>query len=326
MFRAFGLYSHIRRNRLVSALLLASFVALLQALAFAFALLFEAWGRGGTAGEIILRAAGDMRHAAPVAFVFAGVWFLVALAGHRLMIQAATGARELTREGAPQVHRLLENLCISRGLPTPRLVVIEDPALNAFASGLSANDATIGLTRGLIEALPPAEIEAVLAHELTHIRNRDAQTMVIAVIFAGLFSFVADMAFRNWDFPMGGSPRRSSSKSKDGGGAALAVILALAIIALSWGLSTLARLALSRSREYLADAGAVELTKNPDAMISALRRIEKNAKMPAMPSRMAAFFIENPAPPVRDEWLATHPSMESRIDALVRFAGGRTSA
>ncbi len=322
MFRAYGLYSHIQRNRLVSALLLASFVVLLQALSFAFALLFEAWGRGGTATAIVARAAADMRHAAPIGLGVAAVWFVIALFGHRQMIAAATGARELTRAAAPDVHRILENLCISRGLPTPRLTIIEDPALNAFASGLSVDDASIGLTRGLIDTLAPEEIEAVLAHELTHIRNRDVQTMVIAVIFAGLFSFVADLTFRNWDFPMGRGPRRSSSKSK-GGGVVIVVILALAIIALSWGLSTLARLALSRSREYLADAGAVELTKNPDALISALRKIEGAAKMPAMPSRMAGFFIENPAQPRRDEWLATHPSMQSRIDALVRFAGGR---
>ncbi len=322
MLRAYGLYSHIQRNRRVSVLLLASFMVLLQALSFSFALLFEAY-RGGTVAQMIARAGADMRLAAPAGLFAASIWFLISLAAHQKMIDAATGARDFSRAAAPDIYARLENLCISRGMKTPRLKIIETPALNAFASGMNVDESVIGLTRGLVDTLNDDEIEAVLAHELTHIRNRDAQTMVIAVIFAGFFGFVADLVARNWDFPLGRSPRRSSSKSKDSGAALVVVALAVTIILLSWGLSTLARLALSRSREYLADAGAVELTKNPDALISALRKISGNPNMPDMPSRMAGFFIENPAPTPRDSWLATHPALQSRVDALVRYAGGR---
>ncbi|MBN9263530.1 MAG: M48 family metalloprotease, partial [Hyphomicrobium sp.] len=222
----------------------------------------------------------------------------------------------------------------------------------AYAAGLRDGDYTIAVTRGLIERLEPAEIEAVLAHELTHIRNRDTQLMVIAVIFAGIFGFIGDLLIRRWDFPYGWSPTPRPMPDRDdrspwqgmptstggddrdrgrsgggggsgGGGAAIiAILIAVAIILISWGISTLIRFALSRSREYLADAGSVELTKNPDAMISALRKIERNASFD-VPSRMEAFFIENPLQSRITGLLATHPSVNERIEALVRYAAGR---
>jgi heat shock protein HtpX len=148
--------------------------------------------------------------------------------------------------------------------------------------------------------------------------------MVIATIFAGIFAFAADLTFRSWNFPFGFSPRRDNSREdRSGGGAVIAIVIALVVIAVSFGVSVLIRFALSRSREYLADAGSVELTKNPDAMISALRKISANATIPAMPSRMQAFFIESPALLPESGWLATHPPIEDRIAALVEFAGGR---
>jgi heat shock protein HtpX len=267
------------------------------------------------------------------------------------MIRSATGARGVTRKEEPDLYNMLENLCISRGITMPRLEIIETPALNAYAAGLREGDYTIAVTRGLVERLEPAEIEAVLAHELTHIRNRDTQLMVIAVIFAGIFGFIGDLFIRRWDFPYGWSPRgrpdlddrspwqgapttsqddddryrgggRSGGGSGGGGAAIIAILIAVAIILISWGISTLIRFALSRSREYLADAGSVELTKNPDAMISALRKIERNASFD-VPSRMEAFFIENPLPNRITGLFATHPSVEERVSALVKYAAGR---
>jgi heat shock protein HtpX len=326
MFHAFGLYTHIQANRLRSVLLLAGFVVLLHALMFSVALLYES-ALGGHLQDIVARALDDLRRGWPIATAAAGLWFLIAFFFHQLMIDAATGAAAVTRDEAPRLYNLLENLCISRGVPTPSLEIIEDPALNAYASGIREGHYSIAVTRGLLENLNDAEIEAVLAHELTHIRNRDVQLLVIAVIFAGIFAFAADLTFRNWNFPFGFSPRRASSRDdgerRDGKGAALAIVIALAIIALSWGVSVLIRFAISRSREYLADAGSVELTKNPDAMISALRKIEAHAAMPDMPSRMSAFFIENPSASGATGWLATHPSVEDRVVALVNHCGGR---
>jgi heat shock protein HtpX len=323
MFKAYGLYSHIQSNRLRSAFLLASFVALLVALMFSFALLFEALNQDSAFDVIVARSLAHVRQGWPFAVAAAGVWFVIAYLFHQNMIDFATGAQALSRSQSPRLYNLLENLCISRGIPIPQLKVIEDEALNAFASGLREGNYSVTVTRGLLTYLTDAEIESVLGHELTHIRNRDVQLMVIATIFAGIFAFVADLLFRNWNFPFGFSPRKDDSRDSGGGGAALAIVLALFVIVLSWGASVLVRLALSRSREYLADAGSVELTKNPDAMISALRKIEAHAFIPAMPSRMHGFFIESPAAIPVSGWLATHPSVDDRVKALIEFAGGR---
>ena len=151
--------------------------------------------------------------------------------------------------------------------------------------------------------------------------------MVIAVIFAGIIAFVGDVMFRHIDFPFGYSPhpgrsQRRSQRREGGQGAAIIILIALAVIAISWGVSVLIRLALSRSREFLADAGAVELTKEPDAMISALKRIGAGAAIEGMPSRMHAFFFASPAVSPARGWLATHPTVEERVAALVNFAGG----
>lgn len=349
---AYGLYTHIQANRVRSVILLCGFVVLLHALQFSVLLIVNAFTSGGDLEDIFRAAAGQFWSTWPIAMVIALGWFTIAYFGYSAMIRAATGARGVTRQQAPDLYNMLENLCISRGITMPRLEIIENPALNAYAAGLRDGDYTIAVTRGLIEQLTPAEVEAVLAHELTHIRNRDTQLMVVAVIFAGIFGFIGDMLIRRWDFPYGWSPRQrpepsgqtpwhgttdsdddqrysgrgSSDSGRSGGGgggaAIIAILIAVAIILISWGISTLIRFALSRSREYLADAGSVELTKNPDAMISALRKIERHAAM-EVPSRMEAFFIENPLQSRISGLLATHPSIDDRVTALVRYAAGR---
>jgi heat shock protein HtpX len=210
----------------------------------------------------------------------------------------------------------------------PRLKVIETDALNAFAAGIRQGNYSVAVTRGLINGLSASELECVLAHELTHIRNKDTQMMVIAVIFAGIIAFIGDIVFRRLDFPFGYSPqpgrsqRRSERRSEGSAGVVVIIIIALAVVAISWGVSVLIRFAISRAREILADAGAVELTKNPDAMIAALRRIERQAAIADVPSRMHAFFIESPALNPQRGWLSTHPSVDERVAALVQFAGG----
>lgn len=326
MFKAYGLYSHIRANQFRTVFLLAGFVALLLALMFSLALLLETFSAapGAPFEWIAAQATEDLKQGWPVGVAAASLWFLIAYFFHQQMIDYATGARPITREQSPRLYNIVENLCVSRGISMPALQIIESDALNAYASGLKEGCYKIAITSGLLAVLTDAEIESVLAHELTHIRNRDVQLMVVAVIFAGIFAFVADLSIRRWDFPFGFSPYRPNTR-EDGrreDGAGLAVIIAFAIIALSWGVSILIRFAISRSREYLADAGSVELTKNPDAMISALRKIEAHAAIPTMPSRMHAFFIESPAVHLESGWLASHPSVDDRVAALIKFAGG----
>src|SRR5262245_17061108 len=295
MFQAYGLYGHIRANRIRSVLLLLGFVALLQALLFSILLLVSAF-MGGTFDEIVAWAVHKFASAWPTAMFAALAWFVIAWFAHQTLINMATGARGVSRREAPKLYNTLENLCVSRGLPMPALQIIDAPALNAYASGLREGQYVVAVTRGLMDSLSESELEAVLAHELTHIRNRDTQLMVVAVIFAGIFAFFGDLVIRGWDFPYGWAPRSkvpgpwsstrdswggasagsgeeasdrggSGGRSRGGaGGALLAIAVAVAIILITWGVSTLIRLALSCSREFLADAGSAELTKNPEAL------------------------------------------------------------
>jgi heat shock protein HtpX len=326
MYRAYGLYTYIQKNRMKSVFLLASFVLLIHAVLFSLVLIFEAASHGGTAEEIFEAAVDDIRYAWPAGIIAAGIWFAIAFLFHQKMIDYATRAEGIERRQEPELYNTLENLCISRGIPMPKLKIIESEGLNAFASGIRRGNYSVAVTRGLINALSERELEAVLAHELTHIRNKDTQMMVIAVIFAGIIAFIADITIRHLDFPFGYSPQpgrsqRRTQRRGEGGGAII-ILIAIAVIAISWGVSVLIRFAISRSREFLADAGAVELTKEPDAMISALRRIETRAAIPDMPSRMHAFFIESPALNPGRGWFATHPSVDERVAALVAFARG----
>lgn len=352
MFQAYGLYGHIQANRIRSVILLAGFVLLLHVLLFAVLMIWSALS-GGTLDEIVEGAIWQFRQSWPVAMIGAAVWFVIAYFIHQTLIGMATGAKGVTRAEAPKLYNILENLCISRGLAMPALQIIETPALNAYASGLREGQYVVAVTRGLVDTLADDELEAVLAHELTHIRNRDTQLMVIAIIFAGIFAFFGDMIIRGWDFPYGWSPtprrqrspwetqdsasqssgggwttggddrgdRSGGGRSSGGGGAAiLAIAIAVGIILITWGVSTLIRFALSRSREFLADAGSAELTKNPDALIRALRKIQNHATFD-VPSRMEAFFIENPVSNRITGLLATHPPMDERVEALERYAG-----
>jgi heat shock protein HtpX len=232
-----------------------------------------------------------------------------------------TGGQEVTRADEPRLYNILENLCISRGITMPKLKVMESDALNAFATGMSPKQYSITVTTALINRLNDAEIEAVLGHELTHIRNGDVRMMVIAVIIAGVVSFFAELVFRLW-FYNGFSFRGGRSDDRrGGGGAAIAILIAVGLIAVAYFLSFVIRLALSRSREFLADAGSVELTKNPDAMISALRKIEGRGELPGTTSAVMEMCIDNPRQGF-GELFDTHPSVDCRVAALVKFTGG----
>ncbi|MFC0219260.1 M48 family metallopeptidase [Pseudochelatococcus lubricantis] len=316
---AFGLYTHIRANRVRSALLIAGLFLLVYVLVFAGALAGEALAANAPFDVLVRRALDGFVTTIPVATLAALAWIGIAYFFHQKILGAITGSHDITRADAPELYALLENLCISRGLRTPRLAVMETDALNAYASGLNEDQYAVTVTRGLLATLNRAEIEAVLAHELTHIRNRDVQLMVTAMIIAGVVSFFGEMLFRWLRF----APMRSSSRDNDrkGGGAALAIVVALVLAVLAWVLSIAIRFSLSRSREYLADAGAVELTKNPDAMISALLKISGHSDVPAAPSAVMEMCIDNPRTGF-SSLFATHPPIGDRIDALVRYAGG----
>ena len=327
MAAAYGLYTHIQSNRRGSIALLAGLFFLVYVMVFAGALVGEAM-RSDAGLEWLLRAAWqDLLYALPWATAAAALWILIAYWFHQTLIDAVTGGREVTRLEQPRLYNLLENLCISRGLPMPKLKVMDDKALNAFASGLNQRQYAITVTTGLLERLDDRELEAVLGHELTHIRNGDVRMLVIAVIIAGVIGFFAELVFRGllrggvrWSGGRGSSSGSDSGRGRGGGG--LAIVIALALIAAAWLLSIVIRFALSRQREYLADAGSVELTKNPDAMISALRKIENRGELEAAPSAIMEMCVDNPRQGFADLF-ATHPAVEKRVEALVKYAGGR---
>jgi heat shock protein HtpX len=334
---AYGLYTHIASNRFRSMLLLAGLFVLVYVVVYAGALIADVVIDGGEPVQYYLAAASrDLVTAFPYATGAVALWIVIAYFFHQSMVDAVTGGEDVTRQQQPRLYNLLENLCISRGIPMPKLEIIESEALNAYATGLNQRQYAITVTSGLLKALDDQEIEAVLGHELTHIRNGDVQMMVIAVIIAGVVGFFAELFFRSftsfgWSSGGGGSSWSSSSSSSSssdgdrkgsGGGAIIIIIVAVALIALAWLLSQLVRLALSRSRELLADAGSVELTKNPDAMISALRKIENRGELPGATSAVMELCLDNPREGFSDLF-ATHPSVDSRVQALVKFAGGR---
>jgi heat shock protein HtpX len=342
---AYGLYTHIAANKTRSMVLLASLFLLVYVIVYAGALIIEVVHYAGAPADYYLRAAlRDLIRSLPFSTGAVALWIVIAYFFHQKIIDAVTGGTDVTRREQPRLYNLLENLCISRGIPMPKLKIVDSEALNAYATGLNPKQYAVTVTTGLLNALDDQEIEAVLGHELTHIRNGDVQMMVIAVVIAGVVGFFAELLFRvffnfgnygwGWSYGRGSSWSSSGSssspsdsgssgdrKSSSGGAAILIIILAVALIVLASALSQFVRLALSRSREYLADAGSVELTKNPDAMISALRKIEGRGELPGATSAVMELCLDNPREGFADLF-ATHPSVEARVHALVKYAGG----
>lgn len=316
---AVGLQTHIWANNTRSLLLLVTFPILMVGILYGAQLILMGFGflpgtdRG--LGDDMALAASWLGWTVPMAGVAAAIWFAIAYFGSQTMIDMITGARKVERKSEPDLYNLLENLAISRGLRTPTLRVIDNDSLNAFATGLHEGQYSITVTRGLVRTLTRAELEAVLAHELTHVINRDVRTMVIASIFAGIISVIAELVFRGLFYARAGGRR-------DNKNAMPLILIGLAFAAIGFILAIVIRMMLSRSREFVADAGAVELTKNPDAMISALRKVEGRSSLKG-PDEVQQLFLDNQPDGVGLEGLfASHPPIQKRIDALVKFGGG----
>ena len=316
---AVGLQTHIWANNTRSILLLAAFPVLMIFIIYGVQLVLmgigflPATGRG--LGDDMALAASWLSGTIPSAFIVAGIWFAISYFGSQAMIDTMTGARKVERVSEPDLYNLLENLAISRGLRMPSLRIIESDSLNAYATGLHEGQYSITVTRGLMSALTRDELEAVLAHELTHVINKDVRTMVIASIFAGIISVIAELVFRGLVHSRGGGRR-------DNKNAMPLILIGLAFAAIGFALAIVIRMMLSRTREFVADAGAVELTKNPDAMISALRKVEGHSTLKG-PDEVQQLFLDNQPNGVGLEGLfATHPPIQKRVEALVRFGGG----
>ncbi len=318
--RAVGLQTHIWANNTRSLLLLAGFPVLVGCILYGAQLILMGLGMLPNSGRGLdadmALAASWLGMTVPLAFVIAGIWFAIAWFGSQAMIDGLTGSKPVERRDEPQLYNLLENLAISRGMRTPTLRIIDSDAMNAFATGLHEGRYSVTVTRGLQRALDRDEMEAVLAHELTHVINKDVRTMVIASIFAGIISVLAELVFRGIFYARAGGRRDSKN-------AAPLIFIGIGFAAIGFLLAIVIRLMLSRTREYVADAGAVELTKNPDAMISALRKIEGRSSLNS-PDEVQQMFLDNqPNGKGLEDLFATHPTIEKRIAALIAFGGGR---
>ncbi|WP_231178350.1 M48 family metallopeptidase [Candidatus Absconditicoccus praedator] len=226
---------------------------------------------------------------------------------HKDFIFSITGVNEVTRKEEPFIYNTVENLCISRGLKTPNIGIIEDNKLNAFAIGWNDKNSWIVFTRGLIENLTKKEIQAVAAHELTHIKNKDNLLILIIILFIGVIKTLGEAIIR--------SLRYNSSGNKGG---IYFFIIGTVLLIVGHIIFPFVQLAITKSREFLADAGAVELTKDKDSMISALKKIQKEKNSLSLEEKsIYHMYIENPSS--KNGWTNSHPSIEDRIKALESY-------
>ncbi len=307
-----GIQTQIRRNNFNSVLLIIAFPMVLLGMVYAFLFFTSRQQDPQLVNESFLGTV-------PFVIIGTSIWFIIAWFFHNSMIQAATGSKPLARMENKRVYNLVENLCISKGMKTPQIYIIEDDSLNAFASGINERTFSVSLSRGIIDKLNDDELEGVIAHELSHILNRDVRLMIISIIFVGIFAFVAQMALRSLQF---GAFSRDREDNKSGG---VVIVIAIVISAVCYLIAILLRFGISRSREYMADAGAAEMTRKPYALANALRKISQDPLIEAVERRdIAQLFIENPQPEEKkfsiSNFFSTHPPIEKRIALLDQFA------
>ncbi len=357
MLPANGLYGHIRLNSLKSLVLLAVFVLLIAGYWYAGCLAWHGLDYLFHPLRVTDPATGTFDHLAKEAWrtalarwhvplLIACGWLIVAGLFYRTLVRFATGAKSISRRECPALYNSVERLAIAAGLPMPAVEVIETSALNAYASGLSPDEASIAVTRGLLKRLTPRELDAVLAHEITHIKNHDVKLMIVALVFTGGITLLGSLAWRmlanarsgGWragDFDVGGwshgGQHRSGALGASGAPAFAGAIAALLVAAMTLAIShvgaIMTRFAISRAREFVADAGAVELTKDPDALMSALLKISGNDWVPGTPDTFAAMMISSSFDneDFVEQLFSTHPTIEARIAALRQYAGARAS-
>jgi heat shock protein HtpX len=310
----FGLQNQIWRNNTNSIIILAMFPFVFLGLTWLFFFFTSLWS-----DEPVPISQVNHSFTVTVPFILIGVtiWFIVAWFSHSAMINAATDSKPLARNENKRVYNLVENLCISTGMTIPKINIIDDDSLNAFASGISSKTFSVSLSKGIINKLNDEELEAVIAHELTHIKNRDVRLLIISIVFVGIFAFISEGIFRSLQFG------RMGRGKKDGGAA---IIIALLLALFGYLIASLFRFALSRKREYLADAGSAELTRHPQALASALRKISEDPTIEAVKRKdVAQMFIENPQiKPGKSSFslstlFATHPPISKRIEILEQF-------
>ena len=319
-----GIQTQQSQNNVRSLILLCLFPCLVVALVFLFCYLSIAFTISDDPEyqySTFDLATAMFVHIVPYVVGGVFVWFIIAYFANTSIINSATGSHGLSRKENKRVYNLVENLCMAQGMKMPKVNVIDDDSLNAFASGINKKTYTVTLSRGIIDKLDDEELEAVIAHELSHIRNHDVRLLIISIVFVGIFAMLAEFAIRAAFY----SNRGRSRDSKDGGSAFILLIVAL-VAAIGFLFSSLMRFAISRKREYLADAGAAEMTKRPWALASALQKISMDPDIESVTrDDVAQLFIEHPGKHAKGIFggfsglFATHPPIQKRIQVLKQF-------
>ena len=303
-----GIRQQIARNNTKSILFLLAFPLLI--LVGAYVVLYI------LSDQEIERTNTQFLSIIPMVLIGVAIWFFISYFFHTQMIQSATHSRPLERRENMRVYNLTENLCMSVGMTMPKLYIIESDALNAFASGINEKTFAVTLTRGIINTLNDEELEGVIAHELTHIRNRDVRLLIVTIVFVGIFATIANVTLR---MLLNGSMSSSRNRKNNKGGGALVLLIILLVAGAIYFLSILFKLALSRSREYMADAGAVELTRNSLALASALKKISGHSTIREVQNdEVKELFIDYKVQGFFSLF-ATHPPIEKRIQVLEQY-------
>ena len=295
------IYNQIDANRRSTWLLMFLFVVFVAAVVELIAL---AIGGGYTAGIVVL--------------IFAGIFVTISYYSAASMVLGISQAREVKRDENPDLYNIIENLCIGAGLPVPRVYIINDTAPNAFATGRDPQHAMVVVTSGLLQKLDKLELEGVIAHELSHIKNYDIRLMTLVVVLVGLVALLADFMLR---FTWFGSGRRPGNRGRgEGLGGAIILIIALVAAILAPIAAQLIKLAISRGREYLADSSGALLTRYPEGLARALEKISTDKEPLEVANKATAhLYIANPLKE-HESWannlFSTHPPVEERIRRL----------
>ncbi|HEY9550766.1 MAG TPA: M48 family metallopeptidase [Prevotella sp.] len=331
-----GIQTQIRRNNLKSFLLLLMFPVILLATVWIFLAAINYFGGGYYDEE------GNVVHvldwetvnyyfltALPWVIIGVGVWFGIAYFSNTAIISHATGARPLTRKENPRIYNIVENLCMTCNMEMPQINVVDDPQLNAFASGINKKTYTVTVTTGLMERLDDDELAGVIGHELTHIRNHDTRLLITSIVFVGIIATVMELTVRMmFNTMLYGDGRSSNDNNNKGGGLSVIVILliGLACCAIAYLFTLVTRFAISRKREYMADAGGAELCGNPMALASALRKISADPGLDDVGrADVAQIFIMQPDQMASgimafmNSLFSTHPDTAKRIAILEQF-------
>lgn len=336
--RYVGMHTQIMRNNRLTIMLLILFPVIILGMVWVFLALvnyFE-YGEYDQYGNIVHQLDTKevnicFMNTIPWVIVGVGIWFTIAYFANTAMVRAATGARPLTRKENPKIYNIVENLCMTCNMDMPKINIVDDPQLNAFASGIDKNSYTVTLTTGIIDRLNDDELAGVIAHELTHIRNHDTRLLITSIIFVGIVSTIMSLVIQMMynAFWFGGlSSRSSDDEDNRGNGLSMIAVFIIGALccAVAYFFTLLTRFAISRKREYMADAGGAELCGNPLALASALRKISGDPGLNNVKrDDIAQLFIIHPqhfAPGMMNFFnslFSTHPDTKKRIEILEQF-------